>query len=195
MLDADPQLVFDVLMALARLDSPSVAVSGFKLYQKLVADGKIDPTNAPFSRKFGINYANTCFASSLELAEAGMKIKDMLIADGAATEDEFLTGLLCAAVYRIPVFKGKDTKGKASNTGKKPSTTMTMKKQQGGVSQETVRENSEKEVAEAFEQLKEKITLFTVSELNPVIRALGRRRLTHFIFDFLDAMRAKGKHN
>jgi ribosome biogenesis GTPase A len=46
------------------------------------------------------------------------------------------------------------------------------------------------EAMEMIAKLKQKIKQFTVQDINPVIRALGRRRLITPIFELIDCMRA-----
>ncbi len=173
MVEADPKLVEDTLLALTRLDSSSMATAGFKLYQKWVAEGRIEPLSggAPAgvvtkNDSFGISFANACFATSLELAEAGRRVMDILTAEGSATED-FLPGLACAAAYAVPSSHIKAAPGKGS----------------GVVTPDLLA---------ALAALKGQLKRFRADQVNPVIRALGRRRLSPLVFDLLDSMRAQG---
>lgn len=173
MVEADPKLVEDALMALTRLDSSSMAVAGFKMYQKWVAEGRLEPlrggapaTVVPKNDSFGVSFANACFATSLELVEAGRKVMDLLIAEGSEGED-FLPGLACAAAYGAPPCHTKAAPGKGS----------------GVVTDELLA---------ALAALTTQLGRFRADQVNPVIRALGRRRLSALVFDLLDAMRAGG---
>ena len=175
MIEADPKLVEDTLLALTRLDSSSMAVSGFKMYQKWIAEGRLQPfgggpgvppTVVTQADTFGVAFANACFATSLELCEAGRKVMELLIAEGSAAE-AFLPGMACAAAYEAPSSHPKGAAGKGS----------------GVVTADLV---------DALSALKKELKRFRPDQVNPVIRALGRRRLTPLVFDFLDAMRAQG---
>ena len=88
---------------------------------------------------------------------------DILIEQKVAVNDEFLPGLTCANIYEI-----KDKKKSKRNEP----------------------ENALKNALESISVLKSKITQYQVEEINPVIRALGRRKLVTPIFEMLDCMRA-----
>ena len=120
-----------------------------------------------FNPKFGRIFANTCFGSSYELGEAGRKVMEILIAENEATTENFLPGLTCAAVYEI-----KDKKK----------------------SKRIEPENATEIALNSLKILQENIKLYEVEEINPVIRALGRRRLVDPIFGLLDSMRSAGKN-
>lgn len=115
----------------------------------------------------GVLFANSCFGSSFELATAGKKVMEILLEEKLAEENEFLPGLTCASIYEI--------KDKKKSKRIEPTDAV----------------NS---AIEAVNILKSKINLYQVEDVNPVIRALGRRRLVTPIFELLDCMRAAGKY-
>ena len=88
---------------------------------------------------------------------------DILIEQEVAVMDDFLPGLTCATIYEI-----KDKKKSKRNEP----------------------ENALNNALESISVLKSKITQYQVEEINPVIRALGRRKLVTPIFELLDCMRA-----
>ena len=92
---------------------------------------------------------------------------DILIVQKEAVTDDFLPGLTCANIYEI--------KDKKKSKRSEP-------------------ENALNNALESISVLKSKITQFQVEEINPVIRALGRRKLVTPIFELLDCMRAASKH-
>jgi hypothetical protein len=115
----------------------------------------------------GVLFANSCFGSSYELASAGKKVMEILIEEKLAEENEFLPGLTCASIYEI--------KDKKKSKRVEPT-------------------DAVNNAIEAVNLLKSKISLYQVEDVNPVIRALGRRRLVTPIFELLDCMRAAGKY-
>ena len=115
----------------------------------------------------GVLFANSCFGSSYELASAGNKVMEVLIEEKLAEENEFLPGLTCASIYEI--------KDKKKSKRVEPT-------------------DAVNNAIEAVNVLKSKISLYQVEDVNPVIRALGRRRLVTPIFELLDCMRAAGKY-
>ena len=163
MVDFNPEFVEEVILALARLESSSIAISAYKMYQKWILEGKL----IQFNPKFGILFVNTCFGSSFDLAEAGRKVMELVILDKQGEEKDFLPGLTCASIYEI--------KDKKKTKRIEPQDAI--------------------EVAlNALKVLKDSIKLYEVTDINPVIRALGRRRLVTPIFELLDCMRDAGIH-
>ena len=92
---------------------------------------------------------------------------EILLDEKLAEENEFLPGLTCASIYEI--------KDKKKSKRVEPT-------------------NAVNNAIEAVNILKSKINLYQVEDVNPVIRALGRRRLVTPIFELLDCMRAAGKY-
>lgn len=92
---------------------------------------------------------------------------EILIEETIAEENEFLPGLTCASIYEI--------KDKKKSKRVEPT-------------------DAVNNAIEAVNLLKSKISLYQVEDVNPVIRALGRRRLVTPIFELLDCMRAAGKY-
>ena len=92
---------------------------------------------------------------------------EILIEEKIAEENEFLPGLTCASIYEI--------KDKKKSKRVEPT-------------------DAVNNAIEAVNLLKSKISLYQVEDVNPVIRALGRRRLVTPIFELLDCMRAAGKY-
>jgi hypothetical protein len=102
-------------MAMTRLDSAPLAVSALKLYLKWTKEEAIKPSTS----RFAIDFANACFSTSTTMAEAGRKTMDMLIADELAVPDDFLPGLVCAAINEIemPKVVGANTAADAVSAG------------------------------------------------------------------------------
>jgi hypothetical protein len=92
---------------------------------------------------------------------------EILIEEKLAEENEFLPGLTCASIYEI--------KDKKKSKRVEPT-------------------DAVNNAIEAVNLLKSKVSLYQVEDVNPVIRALGRRRLVTPIFELLDCMRAAGKY-
>lgn len=92
---------------------------------------------------------------------------EILLEEKLAEENEFLPGLTCASIYEI--------KDKKKSKRIEPT-------------------DAVNNAIEAVNTLKSKINLYQVEDVNPVIRALGRRRLVTPIFELLDCMRAAGKY-
>ena len=120
-----------------------------------------------FLRLLGVLFSNSCFGSSFELAEAGRKVMEIVLEQNTAEKDRFLPGLTCAAIYEI-----KDKKKTKRN---EPENALPM-------------------ALEALGRLKENIKSYEVDDINPIIRALGRRRLVTPIFELLDSMRDAGTY-
>ena len=161
MLDFNSEFVEEVMLSLARLESSSIAIAAYKMYQKWILDGKL----TQFNPKFGITFVNTCFGSSFELAEAGRKVMELVIIDKQGELKDFLPGLTCASIYEI--------KDKKKTKRIEPQDAIQV-------------------ALDALKVLKDSIKLYEVSDINPVIRALGRRRLVTPIFELLDCMRDAG---
>ena len=92
---------------------------------------------------------------------------EILLEEKLAEENEFLPGLTCASIYEI--------KDKKKSKRIEPT-------------------DAVNNAIEAVNILKSKIHFYQVEDVNPVIRALGRRRLVTPIFELLDCMRAAGKY-
>jgi hypothetical protein len=94
---------------------------------------------------------------------------EIVIEQNTAEKDRFHPGLTCAAIYEI-----KDKKQKKRTT--------------------TDNENALPLALEALALLKSNIKAYEVDDINPIIRALGRRRLVSPIFELLDCMRDAGTY-
>mmetsp|Transcript_25889 Transcript_25889/g.24716 ORF Transcript_25889/g.24716 Transcript_25889/m.24716 type:complete len:654 (+) Transcript_25889:102-2063(+) len=164
MLDFDSEFLEEVVLACARLESSSIAIAAYKLYQKWLSEKKI----IQFNENFDIIFVNTCFSSSSSLTEAGNTVMNIVKLEKQISNDVFLPGLTCAAIYEISDKREKKRAKKLNNEG------------------------AEAAAIQALEVLKLKIKEFEVCDINPVIRALGRRRLVSPIFELLDCMRAQG---
>lgn len=106
MLEFDNEFLEEVVLACARLESSSIAISAYKLYQKWISEKKI----IQFNENFDVIYVNTCFSSSSSLTEAGNTIMNMVKTEKDISSDLFLPGLTCAAIYEISDKKKTRTK-------------------------------------------------------------------------------------
>jgi hypothetical protein len=94
---------------------------------------------------------------------------EIVMEQNTAEKDRFLPGLTCAAIYEI---KDKKQKKRTSPDN----------------------ENALPLALEALALLKSNIKAYEVDDINPIIRALGRRRLVTPIFELLDCMRDAGTY-
>jgi len=162
----DGPLVEACLMALSRLDSAPMAVSAYKQYQKWIAEGKIAASSGSGESSFGVTFANSCFAS--ELGEAGNAVQALLVGENLAKPVQFVPGLTCEAIYKHTPTSPQTLKSKANRMTIPPA------------------------LSASLQVLYAALPELTASQVNIVIRALGKKRLVPQIFELLAAMRKTG---
>jgi hypothetical protein len=186
----DTQLLEDCVMALAKFDSPKIALSALKSLKSMNEEGKLEGT-----KKFYKRFANACYVNGL--IQAGDGIKEILVSEGLASEESFIPALTCVAIYacsaqKNPVISGHMADSKASTTQSTQTKGGSSDKGQKG--QPTVDPAVDAErLALADENLAlffKKMHIFDIAEINLVIRALGKRRMLSRVFQVFDAIDA-----
>lgn len=193
----ETKLVESTVMALiTRFDSEQLAISAFRMYLQWLDSGLIVESSPLFKSHF----VNTCFANNLvNVAQESMKLLlspssnaggatttrniKHCIDDEMLTSNAFLPGLVCEVIYKCQPPHEMSIKATNHNG------------YDGSVSRLT-RECDDKNFAELGQmlmKLKGSLHSLPISDINLVVRTLGRRRFVDEIFTLLDDMRSVRK--
>lgn len=174
-------LIQEVMMALSRTDSAQLSTTAFKM---TLLWGKQEVLTPSLPSKFFIKYATSCAANGLiETAEAVTTYIEDSETESAAS---LLPCKICLELQRLS--KARKSRGKVIGSA------VANKKRALSLSSDFLVYEKEclQRVGDFLSQLISHISEYSVSEINIVIRSLGRRKLTTEIFDLMDAMRASG---
>jgi len=189
---AETRLVESTVMALiTRFDSEQLALSAFRMYLQFVSSGAIES-----STRFKIHFVNSCFAN--DLANVGHESMNWLLSlsdaksyngggNGHGDEGEkrgikkedFLPGLVCSAIYQCR--SRKILAPGIAGTSDLATTEL----------HDTDEEKKKLSVmTEMLRGLKDSLQKLPLSDINLIVRTLGRRRFVDEIFALLDNMRS-----
>lgn len=175
----DQNLVQNVMMALSRTDSNQLSTTAFKMTVQWTQQDVIVLTS-----KFFLKYGTSCAANGLiETAEIVASYIDDSTVESSTS---LLPCKICIELQKIS--KARKSRGKVL------SSTIANRKRAATLSSDfLVYEKTCLEHIRAYlNDLVASMSNFSVSEINIVIRSLGRRKLTAEIFELMDAMRDSG---
>jgi len=206
LLSCHPELVQDIMMAISRQDSSTYASAAYDLYSKW-CDSEMVPKDTVHSIRsrakrtkssssstpsFILQYLTSCAANGL--TEASRNIATTLLSSNSFTSAQLLPAVICTEVYTIlekKPFRSKTVSRlvQKKQTHNKLQDATLLSARQTSPSQQGV---SSEKLSLLLKVFRENIRDYHISEVNLVIRVLGKLKLTEEIFELLDVMRAAG---
>jgi pentatricopeptide repeat protein len=162
-----------IMMSIARLDSPHHPVSALKLYLGYLQRGSIAPDRVDplFLPRYVLQLYTSNLLSAADQCRDLLRLSPAVDAD-CVSDSRLLTGYICASIHQLASQLLTTNKNKADKLQLEQHLLSTIEEQ--------------------LQQLFDKLRAYPLSEINAVLRVLAKYKLIDRIFSLLGEMRASG---